>query len=206
VAVSTIVALAIRFRRAKGVERQQIKWFAWAGMLTAGLLATSLLSSPWGPVSGALWALALASLVLIPVATTAAILRYRLWDIDRIVSRTIAWVVITTILATLFAGLIVGAQAALAPVTASNSLAVAASTLVAAALFQPLRRGVQTAVDRRFNRSRYDAERTVGSFAEHLRGVTDLAEISDGAVAAVVRSLSPNGAAVWIRSRGEGDA
>ncbi len=199
-----VISVFVRYRRADTVERQQLKWFG----LVAGIAVVAfVIAIPNdGPVSDIAWEVGLATLVLLPVAIGIAILRYRLWDIDRIVSRTIAWVVITTILAAVFAGLIVGLQAALAPVTASNSLAVAASTLVAAALFQPLRRRVQTAVDRRFNRSRYDAERTVGSFAEHLRDVTDLTQISDGAVAAVVRSLSPNGAAVWIRSRREGDA
>jgi len=199
-----VISVFVRCRRADTVERQQLKWFG----LVAGIAVVAfVISIPNnGPVSDIAWEVGLATLVLLPTAIGIAILRYRLWDIDRIVSRTIAWVVITSILAAVFAGLIVGLQAALAPVTASNSLAVAASTLVAAALFQPLRRRVQTAVDRRFNRSRYDAERTVGSFAEHLRGVTDLTQISDGAVAAVVRSLSPNGAAVWIRSRREGDA
>jgi len=199
-----VISVFVRYRRADTVERQQLKWFG----LVAGIAVVAfVISIPNnGPVSDIAWEVGLATLVLLPTAIGIAILRYRLWDIDRIVSRTIAWVVITSILAAVFAGLIVGLQAALAPVTASNSLAVAASTLVAAALFQPLRRRVQTAVDRRFNRSRYDAERTVGSFAEHLRGVTDLTQISDGAVAAVVRSLSPNGAAVWIRSRREGDA
>ncbi len=106
-----------------------------------------------------------------------AILRYRLYEIDRVVSRTIAWAIVTGVLVAVFAGLVVTLQSAIAPLTRENTLAVAASTLVAAALFQPLRRRVQHAVDRRFDRARDDGQRTVDAFAEHLRNEVDLGTI-----------------------------
>ena len=109
-----------------------------------------------------------------PIVIGIAILRYRLYEIDRIISRTIGWAIVTGLLVAVFAGLVVALQAVLAPVTKENTLAVAASTLVAFALFQPLRRRVQRAVDRRFDRARYDGQRTVGAFAERLRNEVDL--------------------------------
>ncbi len=199
VAVGTIVALAIRFRRAKGVERQQIKWFAWAGMLTVGLLAASLLSSPWGPVSGALWALALASLVLIPVATTAAILRYRLWDIDRIVSRTLSYAMVSALLATVFAALVLGLQELLASVTGAGTISIAASTLAVFTLFQPARRRVQRMVDRRFDRSHYDAELALARLAARLRSETSFDLVGLEVEAAIRHALAPSRVAVWTR-------
>ena len=199
-----VVSVFQRYRHAAIVERQQLKWFG----LVAGIAVVAFVVSipNDGPVSDLAWMVGLATLPLLPIGIGIAILRYRLWDIDRIVSRTVGWALTSGLIGVLFAGLIVALQALLAPLTSESSLAIAASTLAVAALFQPVRRRIQGAVDRRFNRSRYDAERTVGSFAEHLRGVTDLAEISDSAMTVVVRALRPNGAAVWIRSRREGGA
>ncbi len=199
-----VVSVFQRYRHAAIVERQQLKWFG----LVAGIAVVAFVVSipNDGPVSDLAWMVGLATLPLLPIGIGIAILRYRLWDIDRIVSRTVGWALTSGLIGVLFAGLIVALPALLAPLTSESSLAIAASTLAVAALFQPVRRRIQGAVDRRFNRSRYDAERTVGSFAEHLRGVTDLAEISDSAMTVVVRALRPNGAAVWIRSRREGGA
>ena len=192
-----VASVFLRYRQAGTVERQQLKWF---GLVAGVAMVTFVISIPNnGPVSDAAWALGLAMLPLLPIAIGIAILRYRLWDIDRIVSRTMGWALTTGLIGGLFAGLIVTLQALLAPVTSESSLAVAASTLAAAALFQPARRRIQAAVDRRFNRSRYDAEQTVGGFAAHLQGVTDLDEVTDGAVAAITQALGPSGASVWIR-------
>ncbi|MEO5918207.1 MAG: hypothetical protein ABIQ17_01465 [Candidatus Limnocylindrales bacterium] len=109
----------------------------------------------------------------------------------------------SAILAAVFVVVIIGLQALLAPVTESNALAVAASTLAAFALFQPIRRRVQAAVDHRFNRTRYNAERIVGGFGEHLRGETDLRRIHGGVVDTVARSLRPAGVGLWLRGQGE---
>ena len=199
VAVGTIVALAIRFRHATGIERQQIKWFAWAGMLTAGLLAASLLSSPWGPASDALWSLALASLVLLPVATTAAILRYRLWDIDRIISRTLSYAIVSGLLATVFAALVLGLQQLLASVTGASTISIAASTLAVFTLFQPARRRVQHMVDRRFDRGHYDAELALARLADRLRSESSFDLVGLEVETAVRRALAPSRVAVWTR-------
>ncbi len=196
-----VVSVFVRYRRAGIVERQQLKWFGLVAGVAVGAFVVSIPNN--GPVSDIAWEMGLVALPALPVAIGLAILRYRLWDIDRIVSRTIAWALTTGLIGALFAGLIVALQELLAPVTSESSLAVAASTLAVAAAFQPVRRRIQTTVDRRFNRSRYDAERTVGSFVEHLRGVTDLEELNESAIAVVVNALRPSGAAVWIRPHRE---
>jgi MFS family permease len=201
VAAGTVISLGLRFRRARGVERQQVKWFAWAAMLVVGLMAASLLTSPLGPISDALWMLALSSLVLLPVAATAAILRYRLWDIDRIVSRTIGWALVTGLLAAVFGALVIALQELLAPLTGAGTLAVAGSTLVVFAIFQPVRRRIQHLVDRRFDRSRYDAERTVAALTARLRDETDLERLGAEIETAVREALAPRRISVWTRDR-----
>jgi hypothetical protein len=136
-----------------------------------------------------------------PLAIGVAILRYRLYDIDRIVSRTLSWALISAVLLAVFGAVVVGLQAALTDVTQGETLAVAASTLVAFALFQPLRRRVQGAVDRRFDRARYDAERTAAAFAERLRDEVDLATLTGELQATVAAAVRPREAAVWLPSR-----
>lgn len=197
-----VAAAVVRYRRGTTIERQQLKWFgATAGFSIVSLSVAATMPNPIGIIA---WVLAIASLGFVPVAIGMAILRYRLFEIDRIVSRTISWAMTTGLIGALFAGLIVTLQALLAPLTSGNGLAVAASTLVAAAGFQPARRRVQAAVDHRFNRRRYDAERIIDAYAARLRGVTDLGEVGRGAIDAVGRSLGPSGAAIWIRPRREG--
>jgi hypothetical protein len=166
-----------------------------AGMAAA--IPGSLLTPNAGVISTIVANVALAAL---PIAVGLAILRYRLFDIDRIISRTISWGLTTGLIGALFAGLIVALQGLLAPVTGGDSLAVATSTLAAAAVLQPVRRSIQTMVDYRFNRRRYDSERIVGAYAAHLRGVTDLGEVQTGAVDAASRALNPRIVSVWIRN------
>jgi hypothetical protein len=169
-------------------------------LITAPALAASTLPQPYGQWA---WIVASASIGLVPVAIGIAILRYRLYEIDRIVSRTIGWALVTGLLVAVFAGTIVGLQALLAPLTNNNTLAVAGSTLVAAALFQPLRRRVQRAVDRRFNRARVDAQRAIDAFGAHLRDDVDLAALHGRLVAAADATVQPNGAGLWLRSASE---
>ena len=140
---------------------------------------------------------------LLPAAIGIAVLRYRLYEIDRIVSRTIGWVVVTVILAAVFGVVVVGLQVVLEPVTGTNTLAVAASTLVAAALFQPLRGRVQRVVDRRFNRSRADAERAIGGFVARVRDEVDLAQLRTALAETADEAVRPVAATVWLRG-GEG--
>ena len=179
--VGAFAAVAVRFRRGTSVERQQIKW-----LLAVALVAA--VAFPLAFIGGALFADPLVSnggiyvgfiaLIAMPLAIGVAILRYRLYEIDRIVSRTIGWAVVTGVLVVVFVGLVATLEAVLAPLTKEDTLAVAASTLIAFALFQPLRRRVQRAVDRRFDRARYDGQRTVDAFAERLRNEVDLADHS----------------------------
>jgi hypothetical protein len=198
--VGSLVLLARRFRRSTGIERQQLKWFAWAGVVVVGLLAVALVAEPLGPLAGALWQLAVCSLLLLPLAATAAILRYQLWAIDRIVSRTIGWALVSGALVAVFAVAVVGLQAALSGVTRDQTIAVAASTLLAFALFQPLRRRVQRAVDRRFDRSRYDAQLTADAFAERLRGEVAIDVVATDLETTIDTAVRPAAQGLWLRA------
>ncbi|HET7026612.1 MAG TPA: hypothetical protein VFI28_02855 [Candidatus Limnocylindrales bacterium] len=198
--LATLVLLVRRFRASQGIERQQLKVFAWAASIVVGLLAIGIATAPLGVVADTFWTLALASLVLLPVAATVAILRYRLWDIDRLVSRTVAYAVVTAILVAIFGLVNLGLQEALANVTQAGTLAVAASTLAVFALFQPLRRRIQRLVDRRFDRARVDADRVAAAFADRLRGELDLESIGSETREAVERTLHPSFATIWLRN------
>ena len=199
--VAAIGALRTRWRRGSAVDRAQIKWVGAASVVLLAAEAVNLATfDPTDPLGTPLAVVAAsAGTALIPAAIGIAILRYRLYEIDRLVSRTIGWAIVTGILVALFAGLVVGLQALLAPVTDESTLAVAASTLIAAALFQPLRRRVQRAVDRRFDRARYDGERTAALFAERLRGQVDLAGLEAEVQRTVDGALRPSGTTLWIR-------
>ena len=143
------------------------------------------------------------SLALPPLAVGVAILRYRLYDIDRLISRTVSWAVVTGVLVAVFAGAVVALQAVFGAVTQGETLAVAASTLVVFALLQPVRRRVQTAVDRRFDRRRYDAQQTVDAFAEQVRNEVDLTRLRGALVATAQDAVRPVEATVWLRRRAE---
>ncbi len=166
----------VRYRRGTGIERLQVRWLAAAVSVVLvgfiGLFLELVIRTTSGPLASAL--IAYAGILLMPIAIGIAVLRYRLYEIDRLISRTIGWAIVTGILVAVFGVLVVALQAALTPVTDESTLAVAASTLVAFALFQPLRRRVQRAVDRRFDRARYDGERVAAGFAERLRNQVDL--------------------------------
>ena len=138
-------------------------------------------------------------LAALPVSMGVAILRYRLYEIDRIISRTLAYAVVTGLLIAAYAGLVLLATHVL---SLSSSVAVAASTLAAAAAFSPLRRRVQHAVDRRFNRARYDADVTVAAFASRLKDAVDLDSVQADLASVVTRTLEPAHLSVWLRERG----
>jgi hypothetical protein len=202
--LGAIASVAIRYRRGSLIERQQLKWLIAATALGAGLWSVSGVGGLAGSfVLGSVgWYGGQLAFAAYPIAIGIAVLRYRLYELDRIISRTIAWALVTGVLVVVFAGGVVALQAALTGVTQGQTLAVAASTLLALGLFQPLRRRVQRAVDRRFDRARYDGERTVAAFAERMRGEVDL-DMIEGAVADTVRhALRPSFAAVWVRRRG----
>jgi hypothetical protein len=195
--VLAFASLLIRFRRSRGVERQQIKWFLFVAAVATVLFVVSMLSI--GAVSDIAWALGLLTMAFLPLAIGLAILRYRLYDIDRVVSRAVGYTLVTATLAAAFAAAVIVAQTVLAPVTQSSTLAVAASTLVVAALFQPVRRAIQGRVDRRFDRSRVNAERLVTTFGDTLRDVTDLPTIHDTLVATVGTTWAPADVGIWVR-------
>ncbi len=195
-----IVSVFVRYRRAPQLERQQLKWF---GLVAGVAVVTLVLSIPNdGPVSDIAWEVGLTTLALLPIAIGAAILRYRLWDIDRVISRTLGWALVTGILLGLFAMVVATAEAILAGVTQGQTLAVAASTLMVAALFQPVRQRVQAVVDRRFDRSRYDAQQVVEEFGERLRSRVDPSAVESEVTATVLNALHPGATAVWVRAGG----
>jgi hypothetical protein len=186
-----VVALVLRFRRAGAVERQQIKWFAYGAVLSIPL---SLFpdADPWGP-----YAEFLGTVVLL-AGLGIGVLRYRLWDIDRLVNRTVVYGLVTVILGGAYAlGVLVLGHAVSAG-RSPSSLVVAGTTLVVAALFQPLRRRVQRAVDRRFNRRHYDAARTIETFATRLRDHTDLQALSAELLAVADHTLQPTQVSLWL--------
>ncbi len=198
----SIGTFLVRYRRARGLERAQGKWLL--GALSVMLAAVAFAFAVLAFVSSTgfwMWAPAALAYPLIPIAIGIAVMRYRLYEIDRIVSRTIGWAVSTGAILALFALLVIGLQAVLAPVTRESTLAVAASTLAAFALFQPLRHRVQSLVDHRFNRSRYDAERISGLLAARLRNETDLPAINAGIVDGARASVQPGSVALWVRGR-----
>ena len=195
-----VAAVWVRFRRGDPVQRQQVKWLlAVAGVATIAFPSALAFGSSESFVALAFWLVAFLAYLVLPVAIGIAVLRYRLYEIDRIISRTIGYAVVTVTLAVTFGGAILLFQALLAPLTGGDTLAVAASTLVAAALFQPLRRRVQTVVDRRFNRARYDAERTAAAFAAQLRDEVDLRNLSGDVLQVVAQTVAPATLALWLR-------
>ena len=154
--------------------------------------------SPLGGGPGA-FLLSVFGLLLVPVSVWIAVTRYRLYEIDRLISRGLSWAVISGLLVAVYAGAILLLQTVLGDVIGGQTLAVAGSTLLAAALFQPLRRRVQTAVDHRFNRARYDAERTTTDFAERLRDEVDVDHLRTALAATASGAVHPTGVGVWLR-------
>ena len=191
-----VVSMIVRFRRSQGIEREQLKWLlSAAGVLTVTFLAMAVKQQDWT------YYLVFVDLALLSIAIGIAILRYRLYDIDRLISRTIGWALVTGILAAVFVAVVLALQALLAGFTQGETLAVAASTLAAFALFQPLRRRIQVAVDRRFDRARYDGQQLVGAFGDRLRDEVDLESIRADIPATVDAAVRPATVGLWLRER-----
>jgi hypothetical protein len=192
-------ALVARFRRARGDERQQLKWFASAGALFA--LACLVALTPWfgsSDTTGQL--LILLAFAAIPIAAGVAILKYRLYDIDLVIRRTLVYGGLTALLAGAYLAGVLLLQLALSPLTERSDLAIAGSTLAVAALFRPARARVQAAVDRRFYRRRYDAERTLESFGARLRDEVDLEALGGELRAVVSETMQPVHISLWLRT------
>jgi hypothetical protein len=196
-----IARQALSWRRATGERRQQLKWLASGAAVSiiCLFLAASFGSSGNGPtLAGVLNTLAWMGAAALPVSIGVAILKYRLYEIDRIISRTLAYAIVTGLLVGVYAGLVLLATQVL---KFHSTVAVAASTLAAAALFSPLRRRVQHAVDRRFNRARYNADRTVAAFAARLKDAVDLDAVRDDLAGVAYQALEPVHVSVWISQR-----
>ena len=202
-----VLSLVLRFRRSVNVERQQIKWFAYAGMVLLGALVVQMVVFSIVPetdtavdVSNALFSL---TITLIPITIGFAVLRYRLYDIDRIISRTLAYGLITAILIGAYLLGVLALQSLL-PLSDDSPAIVAASTLAVVAAFGPLRTRVQSLVDRRFNRSRYDAQVTIDEFSTRLRAQTDLDRLKDQLASTVNRTVQPSHVSIWLSDEGVG--
>jgi hypothetical protein len=194
-AVTAIVDFVWRARKAEGLVRLQNRWLALAGLLTVLGGALSVVGQEIGVDLGWAWSLGVAS---IPVAVTMAITRHRLYEIDRLVSRTVSYTIVIVVLAVVYALGLAGLTTLL---DTDSPLTVAASTLAVAALFNPLRLKVQAMVDRRFNRSRYDAERVMTAFSGSLRDEVDPDRVVKGWVSVVNQTMRPAASGVWVRGR-----
>jgi hypothetical protein len=189
----SVVAVVVRFAKSSGEERLQLKWCAAAALV----LVVVFVASIWVNSAAVNMLQSLAFLCLWTAIATA-VLKYRLYEIDQIISRTLAYAIVTGLLVGLYAGLVLLATHVL---SFSSPVAVAAATLAAAALFSPVRRRVQRVVDRRFNRARYDADTTVALFATHLKDAVDLDSVRDDLASVVQRALEPAHVSVWISRR-----
>jgi hypothetical protein len=195
--VAGLVALVRRFRSGSPLQRQQLKWPLYAVALfgiTYGGTAITQGGAESGSLLDVLFALSLAA---IPISIAIAVLRYRLYDLDRLVSRTVAYAVVAALLIAVYGLIVLGLGSFLGQ---DNPLAVAGATLGAAALFNPIRNRVRGWVDRRFNRSRYDAEQVIGSFVVTLRDQVDTTGLIDGWVGVVSETMQPSTVGAWVRS------
>jgi hypothetical protein len=210
--VGALVSLVVRLRRSRGRERQQLKWFVYVALLgilsifPLGPLLSGLLPSGHGGILGTLlnpWLLAPTALM---ITVAAAIVRHQLYDIDRVINRTLVYGLLTVLLGAVYLAGVFGLGQLLNPVTGESALAVAASTLAVAALFQPARRRVQAVVDRRFNRRRYDAAKTIEAFSTRLRDQLDLDTLSTELLAIVDQTTEPTRASLWLRPSASGSS
>ena len=203
--VLVVASVFVRRRGASAERRKQLAWLGYAGLMTvvwaAALVAASVAApGAWnGSLGTLLWSLLVCTPVAgVPLACAVAVLKYRLYEIDRIISRTLAYAIVTGLLAGIYAGLVLLATQVF---RVHTPVAVAAATLAAAALFSPVRRRVQRAVDRRFNRTRYDADQTVAAFATRLKDAVDLDAVRDDLAGVVHQALEPAHVSLWASQR-----
>jgi hypothetical protein len=209
--VASVLSLVLRYRRSRGEERQQIKWIAFAASFVGLLYLIAMVcafifpSGSWFQAGSPLWLdllgyAALISFTLVPIAVGFAVLRYRLYEIDIIINRTLVYGLLTVSLALVYFGGVTGLQRLLAPAVGQDGqLAIVASTLAIAALFNPLRRRIQELVDRRFYRRKYDARKTLEEFGAKLRDETDLEQLNGELLAVVHETVQPEHVSVWLR-------
>jgi cytochrome b subunit of formate dehydrogenase len=188
-------SLVVRFRRARGVERQQLRWVASAAALAVPGAVVALGGLAVGATAVVTWAITI-SFAMLPLAIGAAILRYRLYDLDRIISRTLAYGLLTLLLGGGYAAVVLGLGQLLGR---DSSLVVAAATLAVAALFQPARRRIQQVVDRRFNRRRHDTAQTIAAFSDRLHQQIDLDSVTVELLAVADQTMQPTQLSLWLR-------
>jgi hypothetical protein len=194
--VAILASVVVRFRRSRGDERQQLKWMLVAAAALVGhILVTETFGLP-DEIVNVLFALAVAS---IPVAAGIAILRYRLYDVDVVIRKTLVYGSLTVLLGLAYVALVLAAQAVFSSFAGGSDLAIAVSTLVVAAFFLPVRSRVQRLVDRRFYRRRYDAQRTLAAFGARLREQTELDALSADVRTVVVETMQPAHVTLWVR-------
>ena len=192
-------SLVVRFRGSRGDERQQLKWFVVAAFFLVFYLTVDTIAGTLGPRPAWLSVFEVLGFLSLPVAAGIAILKYRLYDIDLVINRTLVYGALTAILAGFYLGLVFGLQALLAPFTAESDLAIAASTLAVAALFRPVRARVQSFIDRRFYRRKFDAQRTLEEFNAQLRDEVDLGALSSRLEGVVQETMQPAHVSLWLR-------
>jgi hypothetical protein len=208
--VASALSLVLRYRRSGGEEREQIKWIAFAASVVGLLYLITMVSSltysgPWGAAGTPLWLgllqqASLVSFTAVPITVGFAVLKYRLYDIDLLINRTLVYGSLTATLVVLYFGGIVVLQGVFVALTGEKStLAIVASTLLIAALFTPLRRRIQSFIDRRFYRRKYDARKTLEAFSAKLRDETDLDRLGVDLVEIVSETMQPAHASLWLR-------
>jgi hypothetical protein len=205
-AIATVLSLVLRFRRSRGAERQQLKWFVFSvAVLPLFLIAGQAIGAVNPDPRDMLGFLTtMLGAFFIPIGMSIAILRYRLYDIDVVINRTLVYGLLTGILAASYLGLVALTQFLLQPLTPQSDLSIVVSTLAVAALFRPLRARLQTFIDRRFYRQRYDAAATLDGFSARLRDQVDLESLRTEIVAVVGTTMQPAHASVWLRSAPRG--
>lgn len=191
-------ALWVRYRRGDLIERQQLKWLLAVAALAAVFFPIAFIV-PVQAIGNAAFVLGSLTLIALPLAIAVAILRYRLFEIDRIVSRTLSYAIVTGLLGAVFVGVILVLQTAFADALGGGGIPVAISTLAVFALFQPVLRRVRRSVDRRFDRARVDGDRTASEFAERLRWETDMERVTGDLRATVEAAVAPSALAIWLR-------
>jgi hypothetical protein len=206
-AIASVISLVLKFRRAQGAERQQLKWIAGSGILfaTVFLLGPVIWFNP--AFSGTpLWPiLFVLAIVSIPISIGIAILKYRLYEIDLIIRRTVTYAVVTALLVIVFFGSVILLQQLFASITGSgqNEIVTVLSTLAIAALFIPVRNRVQSIIDRRFNRKKYDAQQVLNDFAMTVRDETDLEKLTGRLIQVVDETMQPRSVSLWLKKTGE---
>jgi len=197
-ALAALISLVVRYRRARGIERLQLRWVAAAACLLVLCAVGGSLASPWLG-EGVGWLSMLFGLLAVAASLAVALLRYRLYDIDVVINRTLVYGALTATLALTYLGSVLLLQLALSGITEESGLAVAASTLAVAALFRPARARIQQGVDRRFYRRKYDSARTLERFGTHLRDEVDLDALGGELRAVVAQSMQPASISLWLR-------